>query len=137
MPKIDVKKTMKELYGPRKGKFIVVDVPEMNFLKIDGHGDPNTSADYQAAVEALYAMSYGLKFALKPQGLDYVVAPLEGLWWAEDMDSFTSARDKSQWDWTMMIMTPEWIKEEMVDIAIKEVNEKKDLPGLSKLRWET
>ena len=67
---------------------------------------------------------------------DYVVPPLEGLWWAEDMASFTTVRDKSAWDWTMMIMTPEWVGPEMVDRAVREVEEKKGLPGLSKLRLE-
>jgi hypothetical protein len=65
------------------------------------------------------------------------VAPLEGLWWAEDMESFTTRRDKSQWDWTMMIVQPEWITQEMVGQAIEAATKKKDLPALPKLRLET
>jgi hypothetical protein len=115
----------------------VVDVPPMNFLMIDGHGDPNTAQEYQDAVEALYAVAYKLKFMSKREmGKDYVVPPLEGLWWAEDMETFTTARDKSAWDWTMMIMQPEWITQEMVEEAVKQV-EKKGLPALSKLYLET
>ena len=135
MPKVDFKKAMKEFYGPRKGKFVLVDVPEMNFLRIDGHGDPNTSPDYQAAVEALYAMSYGLKFALKPQGLDYVVAPLEGLWWVEDMALF-SVFDKGSWLWTMMILQPPEVTPELVARVQDEQAAKKDLPALDRLHFE-
>jgi hypothetical protein len=137
MSKIDFKKELKHLYRPSAKEFVVVDVPPMKFLMVDGHGDPNTAQEYQDAVEALYAVSYKLKFVSKKGlGKDYVVPPLEGLWWAEDMEAFTAARDKSAWDWTMMIMQPEWITHEMVEEAVKQV-EKKDLPALSKLRLET
>jgi hypothetical protein len=137
MSKIDFKKELKHLYRPSPKEFVVLDVPPMSFLMIDGHGDPNTAQEYQDAVEALYAVSYKLKFTSKKElGKDYVVPPLEGLWWAEDMEAFTAARDKSAWDWTMMIMQPEWITQEMVEEAVKQV-EKKGLPALSKLRLET
>jgi hypothetical protein len=137
MPKIDFKKELKHLYRPSAKEFVVVDVPPMKFLMIDGHGDPNTAQEYQDAVEALYAVSYKLKFVSKKElGKDYVVPPLEGLWWAEDMETFTTQRDKSTWDWTMMIMQPEWITQEMVEEAVKQV-EKKGLPALSKLYLET
>ena len=61
----------------------LVEVPELSFLMIDGHGDPNTSADYRNAIEALYSVSYTLKFMIKrgPAPIDYAVMPLEGLWW--------------------------------------------------------
>jgi hypothetical protein len=137
MPKIDFKKELKHLYGPSAKKFEVVDVPPMNFLMLDGHGDPNTAQEYKDALEALYAVSYKLKFVSKKElGKDYVVPPLEGLWWAEDMEAFTAARDKSAWDWTMMIMQPQWITQEMVEAAVKQV-EKKGLPALPKLCLET
>jgi hypothetical protein len=138
MSKIDFKKELKHLYRPSSREFVVVDVAPMNFLMIDGHGDPNTAQEYQDAVEALYAVAYKLKFTSKKElGKDYVVPPLEGLWWAEDMEAFTAARDKSAWDWTMMIMQPEWITQEMVEEAVKQVEKKKGLPALSKLRLET
>jgi len=106
MTKVDFKKELKHLYQPAKKDFEVVDVPAMQFLMLDGMGDPNTAPEYQQALEALYAVAYKLKFASKKQmDKDYVVPPLEGLWWAEDMDAFTSMRDKNQWSWTMMIMT--------------------------------
>lgn len=136
MSKVDFKKEWKHLYQPSKKDFQVVDVPEMMFFKIDGQGTPGVVPEYTAALEALYAMSYKTKFFSKKQEKDYVVPPLEGLWWADDMAAFTTARDKSQWKWTMMIMTPDWITEEMVLQAREETENKKDLPALELLRWE-
>jgi hypothetical protein len=91
---------------------------------IDGHGDPNTPV-YEAAVSALYPVAYGIKFRSKKElGRDYVVMPLEGLWWAADMSTFTSARDKSQWDWTLMIMTPDWVPARMFEDAVEQARDK-------------
>ncbi|MGD8795052.1 MAG: GyrI-like domain-containing protein [Anaerolineae bacterium] len=138
MSKIDFKKTLKELYRPPRDRFVVVDVPAMQFLMADGHGDPNTAPAYQEAVEALYALAYKLKFASKKElGQDYVVPPLEGLWWAEDMALFSTMRDKSAWEWTMMIMQPEWITPAMFDAAVAQVAKQKDLPALPIIRLET
>jgi hypothetical protein len=138
MTKIDFKKEFKHLYNPSRKDFAVVDVPSMQFLMIDGHGDPNTAQEYKDAIEALYPVAYKLKFTSKKAlGKDYGVMPLEGLWWAEDMDTFTAKRDKSAWDWTMMIMQPDWITEEMVEEAVNQVEKGKGLPALPKLRLET
>ncbi len=140
MSKVDFKKELKELkelYSPPK-KFVIVDVPEMQFLMVDGHGDPNVAQEYQNSLEALYAVAYKIKFMSKLQlGKDYVVPPLEGLWWAEDMETFTSNRDKSQWDWTMMIMTPEWIDGEMFTSALEAVRKGKNPSALEKVRIES
>jgi len=136
MVKTDLKRELAHLYNPPR-KFVVVDVPPMNFLMIDGHGDPNTAQEYQDALEALYAVAFKCKFMSKKElDQDYVVPPLEGLWWAEDMQTFTIERDKSTWDWTMMIMQPEWIGQLMVKEAIRQVVKNKDLPALPKLRME-
>lgn len=137
MQKVDFKKELKHLYQPSKKEFSIVDVPEMGFFKVDGFGTPGVVPEYTAAIEALYAMSYKTKFLSKKLEKDYVVPPLEGLWWADDMASFTTARDKSQWHWTMMIMVPAWITEKMVAESRAEVASKKDLPSLEKLRWES
>ena len=137
MPKIDFKKELKYLYRPSAKKFEVVDVPPMNFLMIDGHGDPNTAQEYQDAVEALYAVAYALKFmSKKEKGMDYVVPPLEGLWWLENMEEF-STEDKSAWNWTMMVMQPESVTREMFEAALEQVEKKKNLPALSRLRLES
>ena len=96
MTKVDFKKEWKHLYRPSAKEFTVVEVPLLQFAMIDGHGDPNTAQEYTEALEALYAVAFKVKFlSRKELGQDYVVAPLEGLWWAEDMESFTVQRDKS------------------------------------------
>jgi hypothetical protein len=137
MPKIDFKRELKYLYQPSAKSFMVVDVPPMQFLMVDGHGDPNTSEEYKDAVEGLYAVAYKLKFTSKKLlDSDYVVPPLEGLWWAVDMETFTTQRNKSAWDWTMMIMQPEWITRAMFEETIKQVDKQKGLPALSKLRMQ-
>lgn len=119
--KTDFKKTLGS-YRARHGVFELVDVPELQYLMIDGQGDPNTSPLYVDSVSALYPVAYKLKFASKrEQGRDYVVPPLEGLWWADDMQSFTAARDKSRWRWTLMVMTPDWITRPMCDEAVEQV----------------
>ena len=137
MPKFDVKKELKHLYQPSAKEFSVVDVPEMNFLMIDGRGDPNTSREYQEAMEALYAVAYQLKFAVKGRDprLDFVVAPLEGLWWAEDMSDFLSG-NKDAWLWTAMIYQPEQVTQELFQEAVQQVKEKKDPIALPLLRLE-
>jgi hypothetical protein len=135
MAKIDFKKELKHLYSPPKGKFTIVDVPMMNFLMVDGNGYPVGNPSYEQALEALYGVSYGLKFASKAQGKDYIVPPLEGLWWMEDMSKF-SMQKKDEWEWTMMIMQPEWVTRKMVDAVITDVAQKKALPALEKMRFE-
>ncbi len=135
MSKVDFKKTLKQFYIPPK-EFVIVDVPEMQFVMVDGHGDPNTAQEYQDAIEALYAVAYKIKFiSKKTLEKDYTVPPLEGLWWAEDMTTFLT-RDKSQWDWTMMIMTPEWIIVDIFNEAVKLVRKAKDPASLDLVRLE-
>jgi hypothetical protein len=136
--KVDFKKSLKQLYAPTKSKgFHVVDVPAMRFLMIDGKGDPNSAPEYRQAVEALYALAYALKFASKTQlDKDYVVPPLEGLWWAKDMNTFIT-REKSKWEWTMMMMIPEWIGPAMIDAGFAKVRAKKFVPALADVRVES
>ncbi len=137
MQKLDLKKTLNDLYQPSAKAVSQVVVPRLNFLMVDGEGDPNTSPAYALAIEALYAVSYTLKFQIKkgPQAIDYAVMPLEGLWWADDMDAFLTG-DKARWRWTMMIMQPDCVSREQALEAITEVGRKKALPALGLLRWE-
>lgn len=137
METIDFKKQLKHLYQPPTKEVVVVDVPEMNFLMVDGKGDPNNSQEYAEAVEVLFQVSYALKFMVKKGTLsiDYGVMPLEGLWWAEDMSAFTEG-DKSNWLWTMMIMQPTFVTRELVERAIQEVARKKKPAAISKIRFE-
>jgi len=138
MVKIDYKKELKNLYSSSAEKVEVVELPQMNFLMIDGEGDPNTSQSFQDAIDVLYPLSYTLKFIIKRGeiGIDYGVLPLEGLWWADDMSSF-SVDNKENWKWTLMIMQPELVKKEMVATAIEEVRKKKKPVALPLVRFES
>jgi len=137
MKKVDHKKVLKELYRPSSRKPSEVDVPEMNFLMIDGKGDPNIAQEYQDALEALYATSYTLKFNLKKAKIaDFTVMPLEGLWWVEGSEGF-NFDVKLNWCWTSMIMQPEPVTRNDVIAAIAEAKEKKDPPALKKTRFES
>ena len=137
MNKIDLKQEMKHLYQCSARAVVQVEVPALNFLMVDGIGDPNTSPAYAQAVEALFAVSYGAKFLVKkgPQALDYAVMPLEGLWWADDMAVFAGG-DKSQWQWTMMIMQPAFVSRETIHQAMADTQKKKNLPAIDRLRLE-
>lgn len=133
--KNDFKKTI-ESYRAKRGEFRLLEVPEMTYLMVDGQGDPNGGGEYARALEALYPVAYKLKFASKRElGRDYVVPPLEGLWWADDMDSFTVSRDKSAWRWTMMIMVPEWIDRAMFDTVARALGEKNAPEMLGSVRF--
>jgi hypothetical protein len=137
MPKIDFKKEFKELYSASKDKPIILEVPEINYLMIDGQGDPNTSLEYKQAIEALFPVSFKVKFiSKKEKSQDYVVMPLEGIWWAENMENF-NVDDKSNWKWTAMIMQPDFITKTIIKKAMKEVESQKNLPSLSKMRFES
>ena len=136
MTKIDFKKELKHLYNPSAKKVEIIDVPVMKFLMIDGSGDPNTAQEYRDAVEALFAVSYALKFMVKKgKGVDYGVLPLEGLWWTDDMAQF-STENKDAWKWTSMIMQPEYVREDLVSKALEQVKKKKNPPALPKLRFQ-
>ncbi|MEV5972293.1 GyrI-like domain-containing protein [Streptomyces sp. NPDC051921] len=137
MAPYDVKREHKELYAPKNTSWAVLDVPEQQFIAIDGTGNPNTAPAYTGAVEALYAVAYALKFASKRTAdRDFVVAPLEGLWWAERPEAFTS-RAKDTWNWTMLISMPSWITTEMIEEAKQSALAKKKNPAISRLRHLT
>lgn len=134
MDKIDFRKTLKRCYDAPAGRFEVVDLPPMRFFMVDGEGDPNHAPAYARAVEALYTASYALKFASKKAlGRDYVVPPLEGLWWARDYESFLT-REKHKWSWTMMIMIPDFVGMDMTDEAIRVAVAKRGPEAAGKLR---
>jgi hypothetical protein len=138
LEKLDLKKEWKQLYQPPLGVITTVDVPPLTYLMVHGEGDPNTSKSFQDAVEALYSLSYTLKFTLKksPQAIDYGVMPLEGLWWADDPRAFHSA-DKSAWKWTAMILQPDFIAQPQVNDAFEQVRKRKNPAALDRVRFET
>lgn len=135
MKKVDLKK--EAFYKASAKEIVEVDVPAFRFLMVDGVGDPNTTPEYVQAVEALFSVSYTAKFMLKrgPQEIDYAVMPLEGLWWADDLSVFVS-NDRTRWKWTMMIMQPHFVADDIIETAMGEVRRKKRLPGLDRLRLE-
>ena len=137
MEKFDLKNTLPDYFKASPSKFSVVKLPKFNYLMVDGKGDPNTSPSYLEAIELLYGVSYTLKFMSKnEEGEDYVVPPLEGLWWAKDMKSFEN-REKSNWSWTMMIMVPNGITKAYATKAIKTFKDKKPEANISKIRFES
>lgn len=138
MQKIDLKKELKQFYQPSAREVVQVTIPPFQFLAIDGVGDPNTSSEYEQAVEALFSVSYTTKFMVKKgaQAIDYAVMPLEGLWWADDMSAFSTG-DRSQWRWTMMIMQPDFVEAAVILAAIEEARRKKGLAAADALRVET
>ncbi len=138
MKKVDCKKELKHLYSASAKDPAVVDVPNLNFLMIDGHGDPNTSKMFGDAVGALFAVSYTLKFMIKKSALqvNYGVMPLETLWWADDMRVFATG-DKESWKWTAMILQPEWVAKESYSEAKEAVGKKKGEDVVSGLRFES
>jgi hypothetical protein len=136
MSKYDVKKEYPALYSPSAKEFSDVVVPPLQYLAIDGEGDPNSAPAYAAAIEALFSTSYTLKFASKARDRDYVVGPLEALWTADDPSAFIS-RDKGSWQWTALIVQPDWITADEVADAIAAVAAKKPNPALSLTRLIT
>lgn len=137
MGKIDLKRQLPLLYQASRKEVAEVDVPPLRYLMIDGVGDPNTSPAYAQAVEALFSVSYTAKFAVKKGalGIDYGVMPLEGLWWADDWSAFATA-DKGKWQWTMMIMQPDFVPDDLVHHAISDVVSKKGFVAAKELRLE-
>jgi hypothetical protein len=140
MAKIDLKNDLKHLYSPAAKKFTLVNVPPMNYLMLDGIGNPNTSRTFQDAVQVLFSFSYTLKFYIKKtQVLDYSVMPLEGLWWSDNMGDYI-ALNKDSWRWTLMIMQPECVTRGLVEELRPKVAEKiKDaepLAALAAVRFE-
>lgn len=137
MAKADLRKQL-DSYKAKAGEFRVLTVPPLQYLMVDGHGDPNTSKEFSEALQLLYPVAYKLKFASKLElDKDYTVMTLEGLWWADDMSTFTTARDKSQWDFTVMIMQPDWITKDMFKVALQKVRAKNPSLALDKVRLET
>ncbi|TFV65642.1 UNVERIFIED_ORG: hypothetical protein E4P37_09015 [Bacillus sp. AZ43] len=134
--RVDLRRELGQLYSATRSPALV-DVPELSFLMVDGHGDPNTAPAYAEAVEALYSVAYTVRFALRdgPAALDAPVMPLEGLWWTADMATF-STDDKSAWDWTMMIALPEQATADVVAAAVTRAATRRRLAAIGRVRLE-
>jgi len=136
MKKVDLKKVFSEYYSVKKNAVALVTVPAFNYLNVLGQGNPNTSQEYKEAVEALFALSYAIKFKIKKgaQEIDYGVMPLEGQWWTDDMSDF-SVDNKDIWKWNSCIMQPEYVTKEIVEECRAEVKAKKDVAAIDKVEF--
>lgn len=135
MAKRDLKKELKQLYAPSETNVSIVEVPKFQYLMIDGQGAPD-GQQAQQAIQTLFPLAYTIKFLMKKKGQDYAVMPLEGLWWADDMDDFING-NKNRWNWTYMIMQPEFVTGNIVEEAAGALKKKKDVPSLAKIRFES
>jgi hypothetical protein len=126
-PKWYAKQDLRSLYAPRNRQFELVNVAELTYLSVDGVGDPDGEA-FQRAIRSVYPVSYGVKFMSKlTLGRDYVVPPLEALWWADDPSVFASG-NREAWKWTVLILLPEWISHEEVDSVIDDLKNRNRTP---------
>ena len=138
MEKIYFKKELAEFYKPSKKNFSIVNVPKMKFFMIDGKGNPNNSEEFHSSLQALYSLSFTMKFNLKKfeRALDYTVMPLEGLWWSENCEEDFVNGNKDLFIWTLMIMQPDFITQDDVDQAFEDVRKKEKIKKLDLVRFE-
>lgn len=137
MAKKDLSPELQSLYFPSAKEPVFVDVPAMQYAMVDGRGDPNSSKDYQEAIGALYGVAYTIKFAAKKAKMgDVLVMPLESLWWSDNEEDFLLAR-KGRWQWTTMLLEPPVVTRKMFEEAVKQLRERRNPPGLDKVRLET
>ena len=140
MKTLDLKKELKYLYAPSVKKVEIVKVPRLQFAMIDGAiekgYEPGNSPSFQEATQALYGISYTLKFMLKKRKtnpIDYPVMALEGLWWVED--GIFDITVKDNWFYTLMILQPDIIKKDIFEEGLSQVRRKRgDSSALSELR---
>jgi hypothetical protein len=134
--KVDYRRELRSLYAPGSAPTIV-EVPGLAYLMADGHGDPNTAPEFGEAIEALFAVAYAAKVAVKraPEGIDYGVMPLEGLFWTSDPSTFTSV-DRSAWDWTLMIMQSGLVTAEVFAEAQATARKRKSLEVIDRMRFK-
>ena len=128
---LDYKKEYKDLYSP-KNQPMIIDVPEITFVAVEGKGNPNDkNGEYHKAMELLYGIEYTIKMSKMgtniPNGyFDYVVPPLEGLWWVDNSTTIPP-KDKSEYNWISIIRLPEYVTEDVFSWARNEVKNKKNI----------
>ncbi len=132
--KLDLKKQLKAIYTSSANPSLV-EVPPGSFLAYEGWGAPGGEA-YATSIDALYAVAFTLKFTSKAQGKDFVVMPLEGLWWLEDPEAFFTDVPPEQWSWKSLIRLPDFIAPREVEVAREEARAKKGLEAIGAVRLE-
>jgi hypothetical protein len=142
MEKLDLKKKYRNLYKPSTKEVDIVDVPLFQFVMINGGIEegktPGNSPSFQQALEALYGISYTLKFASKQNKenpVDYTVMALEALWWVDE--GTFDIRHPGNWKWQAMIMQPDHISQKMYQNGLEALRKKKDNPAIEKMSLET
>ncbi|MCP5051436.1 MAG: hypothetical protein GY940_29990 [bacterium] len=138
-PTFDVKKEYKYLYSPSAKKPEIVDVPAFKYIMVDGKGDPNTSGEFEQTVQLLYGLAYTIRFMLKKdekEPLVFKVPPLAGLWDAEDMASFTQEGRKDEWQWTLMVLMPDRVTNDVFAQGKEELIKKKNPPLTDRVRFD-
>lgn len=137
MEKIDYKRQLKHLYSPSNKIINMVDVPIMKFLTIDSEADSDMDKSFKESAEALIRLSYTIKFIIKKSdfGIDYISMPLEGIWW-NGSGKLPSIEDKSKLRWTLCIMQPDFITEDIFQEGIEKTRKKKSLPYLDKVKMD-
>lgn len=138
MEKKDFKIKFKNEYTASQKEAKLLEMPKLNYLALQGVGNPATSPMYQEAIESLYAIAYTIKFKLKKEkGIDFGVMPLETLWWLPEGEVRMEEANKSNWCWESLIMQPEFIDEQMVREAIEEVSRKRNLTLAKEVSFKT
>lgn len=132
--KLDLKKELKDLYKVSSKKVVKVKVPKLKIVAVEGKGSP-ASSDFKKAIETLYPVAYKIKFHYKKEGKDYSVMPLEGLWWAENMNDFV-AGNKDNWLWKIFIVQPDFVSEKVFVSAVEKMKEEKGFSALNKIKFE-
>jgi len=143
MSNLDMKKQLKHLYNPSSKAVSVVDIPRMNYLMIDGEGNPNTAEGYQESVVSIYKLAYGIRAICKSNDNTFTVMPLEGLWHIKGQDAppndfNITLADKELFQWTLMIVQPDFVTADIVEQARETVMKKKDTPAkVTDVRFES
>ncbi|RJK95342.1 GyrI-like domain-containing protein [Vallicoccus soli] len=134
---VDLRRSL-DHYRARRGAVRLLEVPPQRYLAVDGRGapDPDGGGEYARALGVLYPLAYALKAVGRDLGRDHVVPPLEGLWWAQDMAAFTTRRDKGSWEWTLLLLVPDWLGPEHVDAARGRVAARRPALPLDLVRVE-
>ena len=126
----DYKKEYKEFYMP-KNKPTIVNIPKMNYLAVKGRGNPNEeNSEYKKSIELLYIVAFTIKMSYKGTYkidgyFEYVVPPLEGFWWQDDMNMCIDYNNKESMQFISLIRLPDFVTKKDFDWAIKEATNKK------------
>jgi hypothetical protein len=139
MTKLDLKKDLKHLYNPTHKQVTEVMVPPMQYLMIDGAGNPDHSPTFDAATETLYGLAYTIKFASKSElNIEYSIMTLEGLWWTAENTpvDLSPDADRSGWRWTLLFMQPDHITPELFQASVEALRKKKNPANLDAVRLE-